>query len=203
LYLDISPFRAEILAALDRFAAVPASQYRAELLLGIFTPQTSPYRAQAAVDTLSAEGFFDGKLSEERIVEILRTPSAYVRFHSTKAKRAILFLDVIDSVLEMLAQGASPQEERAFLVKTVNGYGWKEASHVLRNIGRRDLAILDRHILKHLQKQGVIFEIPKSMTPARYFDIEKRFLDFATQIGEPLDVLDLYFWASETGSVFK
>ena len=33
----------------------------------------------------------------------------------------------------------------------------KEASHFLRNIGYRDLAILDRHILRNLKKHGVSF----------------------------------------------
>ena len=74
------------------------------------------------------------------------------------------------------------RELRDFLVKNVKGYGYKEASHFLRNIGYKNLAILDRHILKNLLKYKVISEIPKSLTPKKYFEIENKFLDFSEKI---------------------
>lgn len=39
---------------------------------------------------------------------------------------------------------------------------YKEASHFLRNVGfGEDVAILDRHILRNLERLAVIDEIPK------------------------------------------
>ena len=77
------------------------------------------------------------------------------------------------------------------------------ASHFLRNIGYRDLAILDRHILKNLVRFRVMRGLPKTLTPKRYLFIENRFQRFARQIGIPMDELDLLFWSIETGEILK
>jgi N-glycosylase/DNA lyase len=70
-------------------------------------------------------------------------------------------------------------------------------------VGHRDLAILDRHILKNLVRFGVIRRIPVSLTPKRYKAIEKRFLAFARDIEISMDELDLLFWSMETGEILK
>jgi N-glycosylase/DNA lyase len=88
-------------------------------------------------------------------------------------------------------------------VVNVKGMGWKEASHFLRNIGYRDLAILDRHILRNLKLHGVIRSYPASLTPKRYLAIEKAFERFASAVGIPMDELDLLFWSRETGTILK
>ena len=92
---------------------------------------------------------------------------------------------------------------REFLVQNVKGFGLKESSHYLRNIGYRDLAILDRHILKNLHKYNVINEIPSNLTPKTYLEIEDKFKEFSSKLNIPLDELDLLFWSMETGEVFK
>ncbi len=76
-------------------------------------------------------------------------------------------------------------------------------SHFLRNIGYRNLAILDRHILKNLVHHGVLLELPKTLTPKKYLDIEQLFQQFAKNIQIPMDALDLLFWSNETGEIFK
>jgi N-glycosylase/DNA lyase len=92
---------------------------------------------------------------------------------------------------------------RLWLVNQVRGLGWKEASHFLRNVGHRDLAILDRHILRNLIRTGVLRRLPKTLTAKRYAAIEAKFRDFAGQVGIPMDELDLLFWSMETGTVLK
>ena len=76
-------------------------------------------------------------------------------------------------------------------------------SHFLRNIGHRNLAILDRHILKNLHKLNVINEIPATLTPKKYFEIENKFIEFSNKVNISMDELDLLFWSQETGEVFK
>ena len=86
----------------------------------------------------------------------------------------------------------------------MKGLGYKEASHFLRNIGvGLDLAILDRHIIKNLKRYGVIEEVPKSLTPKKYLEIEEKMKEFARRIDIPMPELDLLFWSMETGEVFK
>jgi len=93
--------------------------------------------------------------------------------------------------------------KREFLVRNVKGLGYKEASHFLRNTGHRDLAILDRHILKNLAKLKVIKEVPNSLGASKYLEIEDRFSKFSSKVGIAMDELDLLFWSMETGKVFK
>lgn len=95
-------------------------------------------------------------------------------------------------------------EKRNWLVNEIKGYGFKEASHFLRNIGLgEDIAILDRHILKNLKLLGVIEEVPQSITRKKYLEIEDRFRSFSRKIGIPLDHMDFILWYKEAGEVFK
>jgi N-glycosylase/DNA lyase len=132
-----------------------------------------------------------------------------VRFNNGKSKRIAdaRKMFVIDNRLQIkniLNNGRSPKELREWLVKNVNGYGHKEASHFLRNIGLgEDLAILDRHVLKNLKKYNVIEEIPKSLTEKKYLEIEEKMKSFAEEIGIPFAELDLLLWSEEAGEIFK
>jgi len=93
---------------------------------------------------------------------------------------------------------------REFLVKEVNGYGMKEASHFLRNIGFGEkVAILDRHILKNLVKCKVITETPKHMTKKHYLEIEEKMRKFCEKHKMDFAELDLIFWSNEAGDVLK
>jgi N-glycosylase/DNA lyase len=94
---------------------------------------------------------------------------------------------------------------RDWLVANIKGFGYKEASHFLRNIGLgKNIAILDRHILKNLKRYGVIDRIPDSLgrRPA-YMDIEKKMKEFSRRIRIPMEDLDLLFWSIQTGFIFK
>jgi len=93
---------------------------------------------------------------------------------------------------------------RGWMVENIKGMGYKEASHFLRNIGfGKDIAILDRHILKNLKDLGVISEIPDTLTEKKYFEIEGKMRDFSERAGIPLEALDLLFWSMQTGHIFK
>jgi N-glycosylase/DNA lyase len=105
--------------------------------------------------------------------------------------------------MTFLESGFSAPELRRLLVARVRGLGWKEASHFLRNIGYRNLAILDRHILRNLVRHRAILSMPGTLTPARYLMIESRFARLAAAAGITMDELDLLFWKRETGFILK
>lgn len=93
---------------------------------------------------------------------------------------------------------------RDWLAKNVKSIGYKETTHFIRNIGLgKNLAILDRHILKNLKKHEVIEKIPRSLTKKRYLEIENEMKRFSKKIKIPLAELDLLFWSKETGKIFK
>jgi N-glycosylase/DNA lyase len=95
------------------------------------------------------------------------------------------------------------EQKREWLVENVDGMSWKEASHYLRNIGYRNLAILDRHTLKHLVRCGVFDDVPNIAGKSRYLAAGEGFKTFAAWVGVPMDELDLFFWASEAGLILK
>lgn len=158
-----------------------------ELCFCILTPQSNAKRCDLAIQMLRKENFKQRNINP---VKFLKTNT---RFHNNKAKYLI----------EMKKKFPSIELKREFLVKNIKGLGLKEASHFLRNIGYRDLAILDRHILKNLHKYGVIKEVPEALTEKKYYEIEEDFKKFADKVKIPMDELDLLFWSMETGEVFK
>ncbi|MPM54417.1 putative N-glycosylase/DNA lyase [bioreactor metagenome] len=79
----------------------------------------------------------------------------------------------------------------------------KESSHFLRNIGYKNLAIIDRHILRALEFCGVIESINPPKNEKQYIAIEKKFYEYSLEIGIDMDVLDLLFFAHATGLVLK
>jgi N-glycosylase/DNA lyase len=85
----------------------------------------------------------------------------------------------------------------------VLGYGLKEASHAMRNIGFRGVAILDRHLLRLLVRCGVYDEIPSVSTRSAYWSVEEAFMRYAAQVGIDMDELDLLFWCAMTGHILK
>ena len=90
------------------------------------------------------------------------------------------------------------------MVENVKGLGFKEASHFLRNIGYKNLAIIDFHIVDILAGNKMI-DKPKnrSLTRKRYLEIESvlRKLGEKTKLSQA--ELDLYLWYMETGKILK
>ncbi|MGA9116256.1 MAG: DNA lyase [Bacteroidota bacterium] len=185
---------------LRSFADVPPADYFYELVYCLLTPQSSARNAARAVEALRRADL-EGRGTDP--APILARGEHYIRFHRTKAGRILQARSCYGEILHTLLTTPDSRELRLWLVRNVRGLGWKEASHFLRNIGRRDLAILDRHILRNLKLHGVVRTLPRTLTHARYLAIERSYLRFARRTGIPLDELDLLFWRRETGTILK
>jgi len=111
------------------------------------------------------------------------------RGHATNLKREI--------------ENRGEREAREWLVGNVKGIGFKEASHFLRNVGYKNSAILDRHILKLLFEYGLIDEAPENLSEKKYYEIEKILEKLAKKTQLSLAKLDLYLWYMKTGEVLK
>lgn len=94
------------------------------------------------------------------------------------------------------------KKKREWLVKNIKGLGYKESSHFLRNIGYKDFAIIDFHIMDLLVKYNLI-KRPKTLTKKKYLEIEKLLGKIAKKARLSLAELDLYLWYMETGKVLK
>ena len=189
-----------IRARLAEFEKVRPTDYFYELVYCLLTPQSSAVNADKAVSLLRHNDFFHTDINPE---SLLHQKDFYIRFHKTKAQHLLKIKDQFPLIAQHLTNANASTELREWLVQNVKGLGWKEASHFLRNVGHRNLAILDRHILKNLIRVGVVRRLPKTLTPKRYKAIEKEFQKFAKDVGIPMDELDLLFWSMETGEVLK
>ena len=177
----------------------------AELCFCLLTPQTKAKSADYVIKKLKEKNLILNGTAEE--IKVWMAP---IRFNNNKSNYIVearkIFSDGNDKIKikERLAKINDPKELRLWLVQNVKGYGLKEASHFMRNIGLGDdIAILDRHILKHLVKNNVIPEVPKSITDKKYFEIENRMREFSKQTGVPMSHLDLFWWSEEAGEIFK
>ncbi len=176
-----------------------------ELCFAILAIQSSARRSDAAVRALAKEGLLWTAGAEE-LAHFLRRRT---RFHNHKAAyivraREQFFPTDGPRLRRSLDRFPDSKAARTWLVAEVDGFGLKEASHFLRNIGRgEDLAILDRHILRNLVRHRVIGRLPESLTPKRYLAIETRVTAFAETVGVSVGVLDLLWWSRQTGEIFK
>ncbi len=200
--------RPEIKARLKEFASVYRGKDEdvfGELCFCILTANANALLCDVAIKELKERGLIiKGKACEIR--PYLR---GRARFHNKKA-------DFIVGARKLFRNGKSIDIKgkmdfkdifklRDWLVENIKGYGYKEASHFLRNIGLgRGIAILDRHILKNLYRYGVIKKIPSSVGGRKiYVDIEDKMRDFSKKVKIPMEDMDLLFWSMQTGFVFK
>jgi len=137
-------------------------------------------------------------LSQEQLTEKFKEFG--YRFPNIRAKyitEANHFKDELENIIR--SQEANIRE---WLVKNIKGLGYKEASHFLRNIGYKNYAIVDFHIVDLLVKYNLI-EKPKTMTKSKYLEIERILQDLGADVSLNLAELDLYLWYMETGKVLK
>ncbi|NQW30014.1 MAG: DNA lyase [Ignavibacteria bacterium] len=193
--------QAEITRSLAEFAAVPPEQWFYELCYCILTPQSRAVHADAVVQQLTQ---LDFQHAPQDVLALLRNPDHYIRFHNVKHARLHAVQAQWTFLSALIENGLqSPLQIRKDLVEAVNGFGFKEASHFLRNIGVGGLTILDRHILKCLAECGVIDAEDRCGSTKQYLEIEKKMMGYADQLGISVDDLDLVFWSSKTGEVRK
>jgi N-glycosylase/DNA lyase len=198
----------EIFRRLEEFKAIwdtgTDEELFAELVYCIITPMARGKMCCTAVDAMVRTGvLFTG--TREQIkghligARFIHKKSAYI----VAAREGFLHNNSVPlrSIIKTIGDD---QEAREWLVEQVKGIGYKEASHFLRNVGfTRDLAILDRHILRNLFSLGAIEEIPDSLSKRRYLAIEKKMKAFSDSVQIPMGHLDLLLWYKGTGEILK
>ncbi|GHT41341.1 putative N-glycosylase/DNA lyase [Endomicrobiia bacterium] len=176
----------------------------AELVFCIFTPQSKAVSCWAAVNNLADKNMILNSQDTE-IAKVINN----VRFRNNKAKyvvhaRKLFAINNKIQIKEKLASFKDIHKLRKWFVATIKGIGCKEAGHFLRNIGiGKNLAILDRHILRNLKVYGAIKVIPPTLNVKTYLEIEKQMQNFAKKTCIPMSHLDMLFWCKNTGGIFK
>lgn len=144
----------------------------------------------------------DGFLTLSQQALARRLKELGYRFPNTRARYIAEARKHADSLVGILKTHHDELELREWLVKNIKGLGYKEASHFMRNIGYRNVAIIDFHIIDLLERSGLA-KRPKTLTRGRYLELEKILRQLAEKAGLSLAELDLYLWYLETGKVLK
>jgi len=143
----------------------------------------------------------------DHILEVLQKHGH--RFARQRAERILALRQVWQDVQQIINQlsPAMPYTQvvqaRKELKSLVNGYGLKEASHFMRNIGVRNIAIIDRHILRFLVDAGLVPKPKAGITNSVYLQAEQAILDLAKHYDLPPSALDLAIFYKQTGMVLK
>lgn len=126
------------------------------------------------------------------------------RFPNTRADYIIISRKYKNTLKEIILSFDNEHELRDWLVENIKGFGYKEASHFMRNIGFEDSAIIDFHIIDILAREKLIKRPKtKSLTRKRYLEIEEVLRRLAKKVKLNLAELDLYLWYMETGKILK
>lgn len=172
-----------------------------ELCFCILTANSRAKTALAIQKELGFNGF--SKLSREKIRDSIKNNKH--RFHNNKAKYIIQareHLQIKGKLIDLInEQGII--KARNWIAENINGLGYKEASHFLRNVGFDGIAILDRHIINLMVENNILKEKPLSLTKKNYPQIEKTFLDLAEKVNISPAELDLFMWYLKAGEVLK
>ena len=189
----IREFREVFLADEDRWFS--------ELCFCLLTANAKQRTAAAVQAELGARGLKDCR--EQELVECLLRNKH--RFHNMKARWIVQAREHVPVRARVtgLLENDSPRRVRDALARSINGFGLKEASHFLRNVGVFDVAIIDRHILSVLKRYRLIRAIPQSLTPKKYWYIETKLQKIAMAHALSLGELDLYIWYMNTGAILK
>ncbi len=143
------------------------------------------------------------KFEEKELKEKLRITAR--RFYNKRAEYIIdarkIKNDLYKKIKELKNLEIKELDFRNWLAENIKGFGLKEASHYMRNLGFFNFAILDRHILKFLYKNEIITEIPKTITKKNYFEIEKIILDLAEDLHMSMAELDVYLFYIDSGRI--
>jgi N-glycosylase/DNA lyase len=144
------------------------------------------------------EGF--KSLEEKELAKKLR--SLGYRFPTSRAGYIVEDRTLCSDLGKMLKSFRGGSQAREWLVENVKGFGYKEASHFLRNIGFKDVAIIDRHILRFLNGMELL-DLPNTLSKKQYLHVEKLLQAIADKLSITLSELDLYLWYIMTGKILK
>ena len=173
-----------------------------ELCFCIFTANTSAEMGVKAVDAVR------NVLVNGNADEMTRRLEGIYRFNNIRPAHIIHTRNYLKNTLNFQLKNKiksfkNKDELREYFVENVKGFGYKEASHFLRNIGFKGYAILDKHIINSLHEFGVLNSNNKPKNAKDYLEIEQKFVNFSKDIGIDMDELDLLLWSRKNGRILK
>lgn len=178
-----------------------------ELSCCLLSSQVPYGLAQAAAEAIESNGLLtQSRVAPTEIEAILSAPmrvAGQERHYRFPASRAVQLAATHARVMEearglqaLLDKLGSADEARRWFVLYALGFGPKQASMFLRNIGiTYELAVLDRHVLRYMYAVGLQDGPPWSVgTIADYRRCEQVLVDHARMLGFRVGLLDWAIW---------
>ncbi len=174
-----------------------------ELCFCLLTANSSATLGIKLQKVLGIDGFWNAPLEE--LVQVFEKHGH--RFAKQRAERIIRARETFPNVLELLGNSKEGRNIRDLLSDTcskykVEGFGMKEASHFLRNIGYSDVAIVDRHVFRFLKERKLLPDL-KTITRKIYLQAEKVLDEICKDLNMTQGELDLYIFYVKTKKVLK
>lgn len=192
--------KAEIHSKLNEFTSITEDKWFYEMIYCLCTPMSKAENALKVQKYFEEIDFWNNPTNP---LPILRNPNNYIRFHQQKSKYILQNHKKFPEIQNIVKSEINSFEKRNKIIKTIIGFGMKEASHFLRNIGQFGLPILDRHILRTMRRFGVIEEIPKNISKKNYENLERLYIYWCNYNKLSVEELDLVLWKLETGKILK
>ncbi len=169
-----------------------------ELIFCICVPQTTFKNTIKVIDALRTLDYYHFTNSQFYLEkggeqEYLWSVLKPVRFYRNKTKYVVEARKNFPRILKILKDPLLPYLapfKREWLVENVKGLGMKTASHLLRNLGATNLAIIDIHVLKYLN----VLHKDRTMDQWKYGDLEEKFRKKAKQENLSIAELDIIVW---------
>lgn len=172
----------------------------------LLVPGGKATQTRKAVCLLQDFHFYDKECTREAALTLIKS---YVRFPEQKVDRLMEFKVMWPAFSQWLFKAIEYRipavKVRENIVKNVKGFGFKAASHALRNLGYTNLAVIDTHILKYAkywypEKPDVGYPTSES----GYLKMEESFRHWAQERFN-LDpcVLDWFIWCKESGNAIN
>ena len=168
-----------------------------DLCFCIMTANCSAEKCLEIYETID-DGFL--YLSEEELS--LKFRELGYRFPKKRAEYIIEARNSMDILETLLSSNLEAKLLREQLVRHFRGIGYKEGSHFLRNIGFKNLAIIDFHVIDLLVKYNLISR-PNTLTRNRYMEIEEICEKIAAELNLTLAELDFYFLYLEIKKILR
>ncbi|MGL4366926.1 MAG: hypothetical protein ACRCTQ_01385 [Brevinemataceae bacterium] len=132
----------------------------------LLTPATKSDSADYTYRELFTDDFFY-QANPIQIAQCL-CKKPYIRFHNQKTDRLIFWrshgMDIVSEMIKL----KSASSKREYLISAAKGFGLKESTHFLRNIGMSDdLVIMDRHIVSFMKNIGLIGSVEHKVPSSR------------------------------------
>ena len=153
------------------------------LCFTLCAPQTTFKSNRATIEELIRLDYYNTDLSAN-LPQIIKK----VRFLNVKAKRLEYIKSIFGSrIYPIMLSEFTWKEKRDWIYSNLDGFGLKAASHFLRNIGCRELPIIDTHIVKFLMGQ-------KPINIKQYMVLEDEFISICKEKDIEPAALDAYVW---------